>query len=1572
MILKDRLLENLGHLDQPADTFRSSVWSANMACTACASFLCVFISLIPLSSVFAEKGDATRQAFDAAMAQARGRKHGKAAEALRQLVRSADKSHPLAADIQFRLAEQYASLRQHETAAKTYELLKDYPAFALQTEATFRAGEQWRDARHFDKAHQAFRDALDKFKDKNPRRWWDCHWRIVDCYRRENKNTEAAAYYKTMLGLEPDVRGQYLIHTGYVDVLRRARRYTEALDGIGRAIEALGDRKGLTRAPYITVREYFLRQKADALRDARKVEEALAEYEKLAGTAEQATLKAWAWFEAAQLLRRRGERGRAHRLYLEAHPLAGGDQRFRARILHEMLWNAREMRKPAMGETAAHRLALVSKADLLGSLSVLERYYCDRNVSRPEALLPLYRKALELDLPVEQKCQIQARLAKALLAAGQVDQAQEELAKLKSQPGAQGDVKRTVQLTEASLYRGLGCLERAAKVYEQHLRDFPAEPDPYALRYLAELKLELGDEARAFELLKKARQVPRFRDHSWVVDKLANLSLALAEYDTARDCMEEILTWRGNDRQKAERQQRAELHQELEETHERAAELPERLKGGKVLSVDFAGRAEFALPIEVGAVGNGAVRKGEDGTDVIVPTGEGSAVVDFVFVVAAPKPASATVRCKIVPEFSSSRPDDLQTVFQLDGRGYLPWSFTEGRNRQYHIVPLPPGEHRLRVQLRGPGTRFTGVRLEPATNHIANSTIKFEAKWGVVFKGENAAFDVEVRNALDSPVKYPVEFQIIDPDGKPILSEPAAVQLAANGAWHKHVEMSCPATGPLKVVVNIRTGHGTASASRQFGVLFRPAPGFKPDSYFLIDGQGNSDMLALFGAKWVRWELGWGAMEPRKGAFSWAAMDARVDAARRNSLYAIALMSHAPNWAIAWGGRVPAHRRGDRSPSPDHFDDYTNFCAKFAERYGDVVRAYNVWNEPWEGGSISGYGACGYHYRRLTKALWRGVKSVDQDLLVIGNDSAPNIEDNFACEKGFIEKYVDVGTIHTYTIPALMGQQYGPELMRQYGKPCWDTESWQHSHAVVKMHALGIAQGLTKVAPFNPRSVMGANGVTRAGCVYSALTHFIEDTKFHQEVNPHCLPWMFVFKGEQKNAAILFGDLGDDQGNPWSQIQVDGQMVIDDPRDELTLYDTFGNPREREPGRIVVPMNTSDFFLTTAGDVDAMCEALAKAKLSGLTPVEIAIPDFTRPLQQKPRLRVRIKNALNEALSGTVAVEHAEGLELVAQELPFRSLKPGATQELAYEIRSAKPNRANLYPVKVVVKTNCGEATHEEGLSVACCVRGSPFIDANPREWEAFGAVPVYLKGRRTGIDYWSGARYMWMEVPDFAESESNFAKVAAMYDSKYFYFAATVKYAGDYTRKSMKRPDAYEMMPAPAGYAYKKMRWSGGGIRIAFDCVPNDDTFYPPDHPYYRRWAFRNTDYEYSIYPTVERGPEVWRHRAPGVPWGTAYPFSPRAELDQDVVENARCAIHHDAEKGLWFFEAAIPLTELSQLRPAPGKTFNFSFLIPGIGHWSEARSACKLNALAFHPYWSNTYSVETAWGFTEPIEPD
>jgi tetratricopeptide (TPR) repeat protein len=328
-----------------------------------------------------------------------------------------------------------------------------------------------------------------------------------------------------------------------------------------------------------------------------------------------------------------------------------------------MLWNAQELGKPEIGEVAVIKLTFADKDVAVAGLNVLERFYTDGRVRKPESVPPLIRKVLALELPADQKCPLQARLINALRVAGQIEDGLKELAALKQEFGSQDKTKPAVQLAEADFYRSLGRLERAAKVYEQYLKDSGPGFDPGVLRLLAEILLNLGEERRAFEVLKQAWGIPNFRDHGWVVERLADLSLELADYETCKKAMAEILAWQGNERQKAERQARATASSRLEEIHAAAKALPDKTEGGTLLNLDFAGQSELPLPLSSAALSQATLQKDKDGVEAVVPAGKDMAVADFRFNLAKPKQGQVKLRCKVVPEFAGRQPDEFQAVF---------------------------------------------------------------------------------------------------------------------------------------------------------------------------------------------------------------------------------------------------------------------------------------------------------------------------------------------------------------------------------------------------------------------------------------------------------------------------------------------------------------------------------------------------------------------------------------------------------------------------------------------------------------------------------------------------------------------------------------------------------------------------------------------------------------------------------------------------------------------------------------------------------------------------------------------
>jgi len=71
---------------------------------------------------------------------------------------------------------------------------------------------------------------------------------------------------------------------------------------------------------------------------------------------------------------------------------------------------------------------------------------------------------------------------------------------------------------------------------------------------------------------------------------------------------------------------------------------------------------------------------------------------------------------------------------------------------------------------------------------------------------------------------------------------------------------------------------------------------------------------------------------------NWTLMNNVMDAARAHNMGVLAVISHTPLWA-APSGTIP----GAGAPDPAV---YADFVKQVATRYGDVISAYEVWNEP--------------------------------------------------------------------------------------------------------------------------------------------------------------------------------------------------------------------------------------------------------------------------------------------------------------------------------------------------------------------------------------------------------------------------------------------------------------------------------------------------------------------------------------------------------------------------------------------------------------------------------------------------
>lgn len=232
--------------------------------------------------------------------------------------------------------------------------------------------------------------------------------------------------------------------------------------------------------------------------------------------------------------------------------------------------------------------------------------------------------------------------------------------------------------------------------------------------------------------------------------------------------------------------------------------------------------------------------------------------------------------------------------------------------------------------------------------------------------------------------------------------------------------------------------------------------------------------------------------------------------------------------------------------------DVADICAEFGWPKGPVT-AVSLWNEPWEGISISGWGADMLRYREIYSAMARGVEAARKtgvDVLLGGADSSSNTMDKFFSDgTDTFLKWLDVCTVHYQGLDApVLNKAW---INRPGGRVrIWDTESWVANTddrvpvALAGFRAAGydrsmgifggnIAQPVTakrQVAGGKSEAVDTVTTWSVAAAI-GAAQHFIGEREFRELLFQQGLPWVFVFDGLGNRAddgtVVISGDLGE-------------------------------------------------------------------------------------------------------------------------------------------------------------------------------------------------------------------------------------------------------------------------------------------------------------------------------------------------------------------------------------------------------------------------------------------------------------
>lgn len=232
------------------------------------------------------------------------------------------------------------------------------------------------------------------------------------------------------------------------------------------------------------------------------------------------------------------------------------------------------------------------------------------------------------------------------------------------------------------------------------------------------------------------------------------------------------------------------------------------------------------------------------------------------------------------------------------------------------------------------------------------------------------------------------------------------------------------------------------------------------------------------------------------------------------------------------------------------FEEYVyRLCCDYGYPKGPI-NGVMLWNEPWEGMSISGWGADLPRYREIYSAMARGVerarKEAGVDVLIGGCDSTSNTLDKLFPQNDEWLKWLDFVSIHYQTnSPSSTLKKF---INRKYNKGrvmIWDTESWVTNieGGVSAMVAACSSFGYDRIVGIYGGGTINVLEVEKMGedgkiekikmehawpinAAIAASQSFIGERPFKELLFKNGLPWILVFDGNKTAAGKINPDDG--------------------------------------------------------------------------------------------------------------------------------------------------------------------------------------------------------------------------------------------------------------------------------------------------------------------------------------------------------------------------------------------------------------------------------------------------------------
>jgi hypothetical protein len=188
--------------------------------------------------------------------------------------------------------------------------------------------------------------------------------------------------------------------------------------------------------------------------------------------------------------------------------------------------------------------------------------------------------------------------------------------------------------------------------------------------------------------------------------------------------------------------------------------------------------------------------------------------------------------------------------------------------------------------------------------------------------------------------------------------------------------------------------------------------------------QRTLQMVREMGAPWIVEYFPWPYIEPEEGQFNWDHADAVIRHAENQGLTVIARLG----WVPAWARPDPGEQETTLTYlDADHYDDFADFVAAFAERYRGRVDHIILLNEPnlsfeWGYRLVDPEG-----YADMLQVVYSRAHAANPDVVVLAGALAPTLEPEGSAagmnDLAYLERMYQAGAASHFD--ALAAHAYG-------------------------------------------------------------------------------------------------------------------------------------------------------------------------------------------------------------------------------------------------------------------------------------------------------------------------------------------------------------------------------------------------------------------------------------------------------------------------------------------------------------------------------------------------------------------